>query len=147
MSPMPSPHPSPQMIRKAGGPNCDGSVLALAGPIQGHGVLAANQKMSRRTGPPVIVSSLASPDISKTTYFFLYHSITQPLGFQSAGLLESIFNLALFQSLIRGWHSIGAHHFHVIYVFHLSNLIIFIPLFYMPVLQGSQNSASTIPIY
>jgi len=144
LSPMHSPHPSPQIIRQAGVPNCDGSVMALAGPIPGQGVLAANQKMSRRTGPPVIVSSLASPDISKTICFFC---ITQKHNLWVFNLLESIFNLALFQPLIRGWHNIGAHHFHVIYVFHLSNLIIFIPLFYMPVLQGSQNSASTIPIY
>ncbi|KAK0138163.1 hypothetical protein N1851_025522 [Merluccius polli] len=63
LSPMHSPHPSPQMMRKAGGTNSDSSMVAVAGAIQGQGALAVNQKMSRRTGPPVIVSSMASPDL------------------------------------------------------------------------------------
>uniref|UniRef100_A0A6Q2X3G9 C-terminal-binding protein 2 n=2 Tax=Esox lucius TaxID=8010 RepID=A0A6Q2X3G9_ESOLU len=61
LSPMPSPHPSPQMMRKAGGPTSDG---ALGTAMQSQSAAAASQKLSRRTGPPVIVSTMASPDTS-----------------------------------------------------------------------------------
>ncbi|KAF1375617.1 hypothetical protein PFLUV_G00222060 [Perca fluviatilis] len=62
LSPMHSPHPSPQMMRKGGGPAPDNALVPMGG--QGQGALAANQKLSRRTGPPVIVSTMASPDSS-----------------------------------------------------------------------------------
>ncbi|KAM6956755.1 C-terminal-binding protein 2-like isoform 2-T2 [Aplochiton taeniatus] len=64
MSPMHSPHPSPQMMRK-GGPQQDNSMGPM-GPGMGSGqnALAVNQKLTRRTGPPVIVSTMASPDTS-----------------------------------------------------------------------------------
>lgn len=69
LSPMHSPHPSPQLIRKGGGPGSDNALVPVGAPVQGQGALAANQKLSRRTGPPVIVSTMASPDTSKS-YFF-----------------------------------------------------------------------------
>ena len=75
-SPMHSPHPSPQMMRK-GGPNSDCSMVAVvSGPIQGQGgSQAPMQKTSRRTGPPVIMSSMASPDLSKNHLLsFINHS-------------------------------------------------------------------------
>ncbi|XP_005727487.1 uncharacterized protein LOC102199986 isoform X2 [Pundamilia nyererei] len=64
LSPMHSPHPSPQLIRKGGGPGSDNALVPVGAPVQGQGALAANQKLSRRTGPPVIVSTMASPDTS-----------------------------------------------------------------------------------
>ncbi|KAM9726745.1 C-terminal-binding protein 2a isoform 2-T2 [Menidia menidia] len=64
LSPMHSPHPSPQMIRKGGGQVSDNSLVPVGAPVQGQGVMVANQKLSRRTGPPVIVSTMASPDSS-----------------------------------------------------------------------------------
>ncbi|XP_075334557.1 C-terminal-binding protein 2a isoform X1 [Odontesthes bonariensis] len=64
LSPMHSPHPSPQLIRKGGGPASDSALVPVGAPVQGQGVLVANQKLSRRTGPPVIVSTMASPDTS-----------------------------------------------------------------------------------
>lgn len=69
MAPMHSPHHSPQTMRKAGpvavGAASDGALVPLGGSMQAQSVSAANQKLSRRTGPPVIVSSMASPDTSK----------------------------------------------------------------------------------
>ncbi|XP_075931981.1 C-terminal-binding protein 2a isoform X1 [Anarhichas minor] len=62
LSPMHSPHPSPQMMRKGGG-NAQDNALVIMGP-PGQSTLAVNQKLSRRTGPPVIVSTMASPDTS-----------------------------------------------------------------------------------
>ncbi|XP_067092613.1 uncharacterized protein [Osmerus mordax] len=62
MSPMHSPHPSPQMMRKPGGPSPDQAMQPAGSAMQGQN--AANQKLSRRTGPPVIVSTMASPDTS-----------------------------------------------------------------------------------
>ncbi|XP_017285694.1 C-terminal-binding protein 2a isoform X2 [Kryptolebias marmoratus] len=62
LSPMHSPHPSPQLIRRGGGQASDNVTVGL--PVQGQGALGANQKLSRRTGPPVIVSTMASPDTS-----------------------------------------------------------------------------------
>lgn len=73
LSPMHSPHPSPQLMRKGGGP-ADNALVPMGAPGQGQGALVANQKLSRRTGPPVIVSSMASPDTSKS--FFLLLSLT-----------------------------------------------------------------------
>ncbi|XP_077469314.1 C-terminal-binding protein 2a isoform X1 [Stigmatopora argus] len=64
LSPMHSPHPSPQLIRKSGGPAQDNVLVPLGGPTQGQSAVLANQKLSRRTGPPVIVSTMASPDTS-----------------------------------------------------------------------------------
>ncbi|XP_061767649.1 uncharacterized protein LOC133559676 isoform X1 [Nerophis ophidion] len=64
MSPMHSPHPSPQMSRKGGGTAPDNAMVPAGGSAQGQSALVANQKLSRRTGPPVIVSTMASPDTS-----------------------------------------------------------------------------------
>ncbi|KAK2824421.1 hypothetical protein Q5P01_021596 [Channa striata] len=64
LSPMHSPHPSPQLMRKGGGPAPDNALIPVGAPVQGQGALVANQKQSRRTGPPVIVSTMASPDTS-----------------------------------------------------------------------------------
>ncbi|XP_058507767.1 histone-lysine N-methyltransferase 2D-like isoform X2 [Solea solea] len=64
LSPMHSPHPSPQLMRKGGGPASDNALIPVGVQVQGQGALVANQKLSRRTGPPVIVSTMASPDIS-----------------------------------------------------------------------------------
>ncbi|XP_049592798.1 C-terminal-binding protein 2a isoform X2 [Syngnathus scovelli] len=64
MSPMHSPYPNPQLARKAGGPAGDNALVPVGGPNQGQGAMVANQKLSRRTGPPVIVSTMASPDTS-----------------------------------------------------------------------------------
>ncbi|XP_070696690.1 C-terminal-binding protein 2a isoform X1 [Pempheris klunzingeri] len=64
LSPMHSPHTSPQLVRKSGGPVQDNALVPITAPGQGQGALVANQKLSRRTGPPVIVSTMASPDTS-----------------------------------------------------------------------------------
>lgn len=68
LSPMHSPHPSPQLMRKGGGPASDNALVPVGAPIQGQSALVANQKLSRRTGPPVIVSTMASPDTSKSFF-------------------------------------------------------------------------------
>ncbi|TNN63321.1 hypothetical protein EYF80_026423 [Liparis tanakae] len=60
LSPMHSPHPSPQMMRKGGGPAPDNALIPMGPP--GQSAMAVNQKLSRRTGPPVIVSTMMSPD-------------------------------------------------------------------------------------
>lgn len=65
LSPMHSPHPSSQLMRKAGGPSSDNALVPVGASMQGQSALAANQMLSRRTGPPVIVSTMASPDTSK----------------------------------------------------------------------------------
>eukprot|EP00064_Thunnus_orientalis_P019961 superscaffoldBa00005247_g20092 len=70
LSPMHSPHPSPQLMRKGGGPAPDNSLVPVGAPVQGQGALVANQKLSRRTGPPVIVSTMASPDTKWDFHFF-----------------------------------------------------------------------------
>ncbi|XP_056291362.1 ataxin-2 homolog isoform X3 [Pseudoliparis swirei] len=62
LSPMHSPHPSPQMMRTVGGPAPDNVLIPMGPP--GQSALAVNQKLSRRTGPPVIVSTMMSPDTS-----------------------------------------------------------------------------------
>ncbi|XP_036841229.1 histone acetyltransferase p300 isoform X2 [Oncorhynchus mykiss] len=64
MSPMHSPHLSPQMMRKAGGTPSDGAMMPVGTTMQSQSAMTANQKLSRRTGPPVIVSTMASPDTS-----------------------------------------------------------------------------------
>ncbi|XP_045077961.1 LOW QUALITY PROTEIN: trithorax group protein osa-like [Coregonus clupeaformis] len=64
MSPMHSAHPNPQMIRKAGGTPSDGAMMPVGTTMQNQSAMATNQKLSRRTGPPVIVSTMASPDTS-----------------------------------------------------------------------------------
>ncbi|XP_051936775.1 C-terminal-binding protein 2a isoform X1 [Hippocampus zosterae] len=64
LSPMHSPHPNAQLIRKGGGPAADNALVPVGGSVQGQGAMVANQKLSRRTGPPVIVSTMASPDTS-----------------------------------------------------------------------------------
>lgn len=76
LSPMHSPHPSPQLMRKGGGPAPDNALIPMGatGQGQGQGSFVANQKLSRRTGPPVIVSTMASPDTSKS--FFLLSSLS-----------------------------------------------------------------------
>ncbi|XP_039338413.1 C-terminal-binding protein 2 isoform X1 [Mauremys reevesii] len=61
MSPMHSPHGSPQLLRKQGA-QMD-STMALAGPSF-HMQHSPYQKLTRRTGPPVIVSTMASPEPS-----------------------------------------------------------------------------------
>nr|AAX20023.1 ribeye a protein [Danio rerio] len=63
MSPMPSPHLSPQVMREAG-VSSDGALAPIGGAVPGQNMNLANQKLSRRTGPPVIVSTMASPDTS-----------------------------------------------------------------------------------
>lgn len=60
-SPAPSPHSSPQLLRRPGTAG-DGS-LAPAGPAF-PAQLSPYPKLSRRTGPPVIVSTMASPEPS-----------------------------------------------------------------------------------
>ncbi|XP_059375886.1 proline-rich protein 36-like isoform X1 [Carassius carassius] len=63
MSPMPSHNASPQVLRKAG-MSSDRALVPVGGAVQGQNVSLSNQKLSRRTGPPVIVSTMASPDTS-----------------------------------------------------------------------------------
>lgn len=75
LSPMHSPHPSPQLIRKGGGPAPDNALVPVGAPVQGQGALVANQKLSRRTGPPVIVSTMASPDTSNSFFILFSPSI------------------------------------------------------------------------
>ncbi|XP_071420488.1 C-terminal-binding protein 2 isoform X1 [Pithys albifrons albifrons] len=60
-SPAPSPHGSPQLLRRPGVPG-DGGLAPTtpAGPAQ----LSPYPKLSRRTGPPVIVSTMAPPEPS-----------------------------------------------------------------------------------
>ncbi|XP_076142663.1 uncharacterized protein LOC143124858 [Alosa pseudoharengus] len=67
LTPMHSPHPSPQSMRKAGGQGAptDGAMVPMGtAGMQAQSASLANQKLSRRTGPPVIVSTMASPDTS-----------------------------------------------------------------------------------
>lgn len=74
LSPMHSPHPSPQLMRKGSGSASDSALIPIvpAAQGQGQGSLVANQKLSRRTGPPVIVSTMASPDTSKAFFPVLF---------------------------------------------------------------------------
>ncbi|XP_030636852.1 C-terminal-binding protein 2a [Chanos chanos] len=64
MSPMASPHPSPQIMRKTGAIPPESAMVPVGAALQGLNASLANQKLSRRTGPPVIVSTMASPDTS-----------------------------------------------------------------------------------
>ncbi|KAJ7398842.1 C-terminal-binding protein 2 [Pitangus sulphuratus] len=60
-SPAPSPHSSPQLLRRPGAPGDGGlAPTAPAFPAQ----VSPFPKLSRRTGPPVIVSTMASPEPS-----------------------------------------------------------------------------------
>ncbi|XP_078420964.1 uncharacterized protein LOC144694436 isoform X2 [Cetorhinus maximus] len=60
-SPLHSPHSSPQILRKPGG-----QMESTLVPTSSAYRLAntANQKVTRRTGPPIIVSTMASPEPS-----------------------------------------------------------------------------------
>ncbi|XP_063289798.1 C-terminal-binding protein 2 isoform X2 [Pelobates fuscus] len=63
-SPLHSPHCSPQLLRKQGS-HLD-TTLNLPPPAisSQHGLNSPYQKVTRRTGPPVIVSTMASPEQS-----------------------------------------------------------------------------------
>ncbi|CAM2117706.1 unnamed protein product [Caretta caretta] len=89
MSPVHSPHSSPQLLRKQGA-QMD-STLVLAGPSF-HMQHSPYQKLTRRTGPPVIVSTMASPEPSnflkmyslvvcsrRVMSVFVYHKINLSL--------------------------------------------------------------------
>ncbi|MBN3276010.1 CTBP2 protein, partial [Polyodon spathula] len=62
MSPMLSPHCSPQPLRK--GPQQEATLKPSGSTLQVQNVNTANQNLTRRTGPPVIISTMASPDTS-----------------------------------------------------------------------------------
>ncbi|KAK3537808.1 hypothetical protein QTP70_018928, partial [Hemibagrus guttatus] len=62
MSGLANPHPSPYILRKTGATPHDSALVPVGAAIQTP--CFANQKLSRRTGPPVIVSTMASPDTS-----------------------------------------------------------------------------------
>lgn len=66
-SPAPSPHGSPQLLRRPGAP---GDGLAPTGPAF-PAQLSPYPKLSRRTGPPVIVSTMASPEPSNFLRVFV----------------------------------------------------------------------------
>ncbi len=84
MSPMPSPHASPQVMRKAG-VSSDRALVPIGGAVPGQNVSLTNQMLSRRTGPPVIVSTMASPDTSKwkpssiAFFMFSFFPLLHPL--------------------------------------------------------------------
>ncbi|KAM4702618.1 C-terminal-binding protein 2 [Rhinophrynus dorsalis] len=63
-SPIHSPHCSPQLLRKQG--SHLESTLGLPPPAMPsqHGMNSPYQKVTRRTGPPIIVSTMASPEPS-----------------------------------------------------------------------------------
>lgn len=67
-SPAPSPHGSPQLLRRPGAPG--DSSLAPTGPAFPT-QLSPYPKLSRRTGPPVIVSTMASPEPSNLLRIFV----------------------------------------------------------------------------
>uniref|UniRef100_A0A8C1QGG3 C-terminal binding protein 2a n=1 Tax=Cyprinus carpio TaxID=7962 RepID=A0A8C1QGG3_CYPCA len=62
LSPSHSPHHSPQLMRKGAAP-VESAILPASSALQpqSHN---PNNKQTRRTGPPVIVSTMASPDTS-----------------------------------------------------------------------------------
>lgn len=62
LSPAHSPHHSPQLLRKGTAP-VESAVLPASSALQ-HQTVNPNNKLTRRTGPPVIVSTMASPDTS-----------------------------------------------------------------------------------
>ncbi|KAL7862134.1 hypothetical protein SRHO_G00135750 [Serrasalmus rhombeus] len=66
MTPMANPHSSPQIMRKPGSAPHESTLVPVGAAITGQSASIANQKLSRRTGPPVIVSTMASPDTSKS---------------------------------------------------------------------------------
>ncbi|XP_060735583.1 C-terminal-binding protein 2a isoform X3 [Tachysurus vachellii] len=57
-----NPHPNPHILRKTGATPHDRALVPVGAAIQT--ACLANQRLSRRTGPPVIVSTMASPDTS-----------------------------------------------------------------------------------
>ncbi|MBN3290065.1 CTBP2 protein, partial [Polypterus senegalus] len=63
MSPMHSPHGSPQLLRK-GGLQQENAMMATSSTLQVQNINVSQQKLTRRTGPPIIVSTMASPDSS-----------------------------------------------------------------------------------
>lgn len=98
LSPMHSPHPSPQLMRKGSGSASDNALIPIvpAAQGQGQGSLVLNQKLSRRTGPPVIVSTMASPDTSKAFFSCTFHCLLcEAVGRKSLNLLR--FNPAIFE--------------------------------------------------
>ncbi|XDV43925.1 hypothetical protein PO909_012311 [Leuciscus waleckii] len=60
LSPALSPHHSPQLMRKGVAP-VENNILPASSSHQ-HQSVNPNNKLARRTGPPVIVSTMASPD-------------------------------------------------------------------------------------
>ncbi|KAL6477706.1 hypothetical protein MHYP_G00135410 [Metynnis hypsauchen] len=64
MTPMANPHSSPQIMRKPGSAPHESTLVPVGAAITGQSASITNQKLSRRTGPPVIVSTMASPDTS-----------------------------------------------------------------------------------
>uniref|UniRef100_A0A671Q705 C-terminal binding protein 2a n=1 Tax=Sinocyclocheilus anshuiensis TaxID=1608454 RepID=A0A671Q705_9TELE len=61
-SPTHSPHHSPQLMRKGAAP-VESTILPASTALQSQ-TLNPNNKQTRRTGPPVIISTMASPDTS-----------------------------------------------------------------------------------
>ncbi|XP_016144416.1 C-terminal binding protein 2, like [Sinocyclocheilus grahami] len=61
-SPTHSPHHSPQLMRKGAAP-VESTILPASSSLQSQ-TLNPNNKQTRRTGPPVIISTMASPDTS-----------------------------------------------------------------------------------
>lgn len=57
-------HPSPHLLRKTRATPHDSALVPVGSAIQTP--CLANQKLLRRTGPPVIVSTMATPDTSKS---------------------------------------------------------------------------------
>lgn len=64
MSSLSNPQPSPHIMRKTGLTPHENALVPVGAAIQTP--CLANRKLSRRTGPPVIVSTMASPDTSKS---------------------------------------------------------------------------------
>lgn len=63
----------PCTMRKIGATPHESALVPVGTAIQTP--CLANQKLSRRTGPPVIVSTMASPDTSKSNNFQFFHII------------------------------------------------------------------------
>lgn len=98
LSPAQSPHHSPQLLRKGAAP-VDAAVLQVSSALQTQ-TLNPNNKLSRRTGPPVIVSTMASPDTSKDLSFC--HHLRSPA-------VDSLF-CVLFSSLFTIWSVFQCFH-------------------------------------
>lgn len=62
LSPFHSPHHSPQLLRKGAAPG-ESAILQASSALQPQTV-NPNDKQTRRTGPPVIVSTMSSPETS-----------------------------------------------------------------------------------